>query len=81
MSEIDGCPVSTVDELREVIKKIPENKFVRVKTLGARTFKPKVLTLRVDYHYWGTVEVKYDPETNSWGGAEVEMCLEEEGEK
>ena len=44
---------------------------MRVKTLGARTFKPVVLTLRVDYHYWETVEMEYDEENNMWEGCEV----------
>lgn len=55
--EVNGEPTATLDEFLSVVKKLHNGDSVRLKTIAINT-KPKVFTLKTDYHYWPTVELR-----------------------
>lgn len=59
--EVNGEPTTTLDEFLNVVKKLHNGDSVRLKTIAINT-KPKVFTLKTDYHYWPTVELR----RNEW---------------
>jgi C-terminal processing protease CtpA/Prc len=59
--EVNGEPTTTLDEFLSVVKRLRNGDSVRLKTIAINT-KPKVFTLKTDYHYWPTVELR----RNGW---------------
>ncbi|DAZ99361.1 TPA: hypothetical protein N0F65_005212 [Lagenidium giganteum] len=55
--EVNGKPTPTLDAFLGVVKELKNADSVRIKTIAINT-KPKVFTLKTDYHYWPTVEVQ-----------------------
>lgn len=55
--EANGCPTPTLDTFLDVVNSLPSGKSVRLKTVDLST-KVKVFTLKTDYHYWPSVEVR-----------------------
>jgi len=55
--EVNGNPTPTMDDFIVVVKKLKDKEFVRMKTIDLST-KVKVLTLKTDYHYFPTVELR-----------------------
>lgn len=55
--EVNGERTSTLDEFLGVVKQLRNGDSVRLKTIAINT-KPKVFTLKTDYHYWPTVELR-----------------------
>ncbi|KAL6587827.1 Protease Do-like 7 [Orobanche minor] len=63
--EVNGKPTPDLDAFVAVTKEIEHGEFVRVRTIHLNG-KPRVLTLKQDFHYWPTWELRYDPETAMW---------------
>ncbi|KAL6507479.1 Protease Do-like 7 [Orobanche gracilis] len=63
--EINGKPTPDLDAFVAVTKEIEHGEFVRVRTIHLNG-KPRVLTLKQDFHYWPTWELRYDSETAMW---------------
>lgn len=55
--EVNGEPTATLDDFLKVVGKLESGEFVRLKTRDLST-KVKVFTLKTDYHYWPSVEVR-----------------------
>lgn len=55
--EVNGEPTGTLDEFLRVVEKLGNRDSVRLKTISINT-KPKVFTLKTDFHYWPTVELR-----------------------
>jgi S1-C subfamily serine protease len=55
--EINEHAIKTLDDLLYIVNTIEDGKSVRIRTIALNT-KPKVFTLKTDYHYWPTVEIK-----------------------
>lgn len=55
--EVNGQPTPSLDEFLCVVEKLGDHDSVRLKTISINT-KPKVFTLKTDYHYWPTVELR-----------------------
>lgn len=56
--EIDGEPINTPDDFIAAVKDKPHQSSVVVKTIDFNN-TPKVVTLRVDNHYWPFYEIRY----------------------
>lgn len=54
--EVNDTPTGTLDALLQVVTQLKNGDPVRIKTVAINT-KPKVFTLKSDYHYWPTVEI------------------------
>ncbi|KAL3640391.1 Protease Do-like 7 [Castilleja foliolosa] len=63
--EVNGKPTPDLDAFVAVTKEIEHGEFVRVKTVHLNG-KPQVLTLKQDFHYWPSWELRFDPETTMW---------------
>ncbi|KAL2522388.1 Protease Do-like 7 [Forsythia ovata] len=63
--EVNGKPTPDLDAFVTVTKEIEHGEFVRVRTIHLNG-KPRVLTLKQDFHYWPTWELRFDPETAVW---------------
>ncbi|TMW56957.1 hypothetical protein Poli38472_002882 [Pythium oligandrum] len=59
--EVNGEKTEDLDDFLRVVKKLKNADSVRIKTISLNT-KPKVFTLKTDYHYWPTVELR----RNGW---------------
>ncbi|KAG2529746.1 hypothetical protein JM16_001970 [Phytophthora kernoviae] len=57
--EVNGEPTHTLDAFLRVVERLGNRESVRLKTISINT-KPKVFTLKTDYHYWPTVELHRD---------------------
>ncbi|KAG7397892.1 serine protease [Phytophthora boehmeriae] len=57
--EVNGEPTRTLNEFLRVVERLGNRESVRLKTISINT-KPKVFTLKTDYHYWPTVELRRD---------------------
>ncbi|RLN46049.1 hypothetical protein BBJ29_003387 [Phytophthora kernoviae] len=57
--EVNGEPTHTLDAFLRVVERLGNRESVRLKTISINT-KPKVFTLKTDYHYWPTVELYRD---------------------
>ncbi|OWZ24340.1 Pro-apoptotic serine protease nma111 [Phytophthora megakarya] len=55
--EVNGQPTKTLDDFLRVVERLGNRESVRLKTISINT-KPKVFTLKTDYHYWPTVELR-----------------------
>ncbi|ETO76178.1 hypothetical protein F444_08394 [Phytophthora nicotianae P1976] len=55
--EVNGEPTRTLDDFLRVVERLGNRESVRLKTISINT-KPKVFTLKTDYHYWPTVELR-----------------------
>ena len=55
--EIDGQPVSNLDEFLAAVASKRNRDAVRIKTLSLDG-KPKVITLKLDLEYWPTYELR-----------------------
>ncbi|KAG3156994.1 Pro-apoptotic serine protease [Phytophthora idaei] len=55
--EVNGEPTRTLDDFLRVVERLDNRESVRLKTISINT-KPKVFTLKTDYHYWPTVELR-----------------------
>ncbi|KAL4115209.1 hypothetical protein PRIC2_013377 [Phytophthora ramorum] len=54
--EVNGEPTRTLDDFLRVVERLENRESVRLKTISINT-KPKVFTLKTDYHYWPTIEL------------------------
>ncbi|CAH0474943.1 unnamed protein product [Peronospora belbahrii] len=54
--EVNGKPTRTLDDFLGVVGRLGNRESVRLKTISINT-KPKVFTLKTDYHYWPTIEL------------------------
>ncbi|GFP78830.1 protease Do-like 7 [Phtheirospermum japonicum] len=63
--EVNGKPTPDLDAFVAVTKEIEHGEFVRVKTIHLNG-KPRVLTLKQDFHYWPSWELRFDPDTTMW---------------
>ncbi|RQM14192.1 hypothetical protein DD237_006244 [Peronospora effusa] len=57
--EVNGKPTRTLDDFLGVVGRFGNRESVRLKTISINT-KPKVFTLKTDYHYWPTIELHRD---------------------
>ncbi|POM79879.1 Pro-apoptotic serine protease [Phytophthora palmivora] len=55
--EVNGEPTRTLNDFLRVVERLGNRESVRLKTISINT-KPKVFTLKTDYHYWPTVELR-----------------------
>ncbi|KAJ0410543.1 hypothetical protein ATCC90586_006567 [Pythium insidiosum] len=55
--EVNGVATETLDDFLRVVRQLQNGDSVRIKTISLNT-KPKVFTLKTDYHYWPTVELR-----------------------
>ena len=55
--EVNGQPTPTLDSFLQVVETLKSGEFVRLKTRDLST-KVKVFTLKTDYHYWPSVEIR-----------------------
>ncbi|CAK4192398.1 unnamed protein product [Aphanomyces euteiches] len=63
--QVNDEPTPTLDAFIRVVEGLRNGDSVRMKTISLNT-KPKVVTLKTDYHYWPTVELKRIGETGDW---------------
>ncbi|KAF0691766.1 Aste57867_17037 [Aphanomyces stellatus] len=63
--QVNNEPTPTLDAFIRVVESLRNGESVRMKTISLNT-KPKVVTLKTDYHYWPTVEIKRRAETGDW---------------
>ncbi|OQR95789.1 pro-apoptotic serine protease [Thraustotheca clavata] len=63
--QVNNEPTPTLDAFIKVVENLQNGASVRMKTIALNT-KPKVLTLKTDYHYWPTVELCRDPNSGDW---------------
>ncbi|KAG1708577.1 hypothetical protein DVH05_022205 [Phytophthora capsici] len=54
--EVNGEATRTMDDFLRVVERLGNRESVRLKTISINT-KPKVFTLKTDYHYWPTIEL------------------------
>ncbi|CAG8534660.1 5821_t:CDS:10 [Paraglomus occultum] len=69
ITHINGIPTPDLDSFVSVVRKCPDNSYVRVKTISFDMI-PMVLAVKTCYHYWPTVEMVYDSETKEWNKIE-----------
>tara|TARA_B110000977_G_scaffold51524_1_gene70019 strand:+ start:6846 stop:9953 length:3108 start_codon:yes stop_codon:yes gene_type:complete len=55
--EVNDQPTVTIDDFTEVVTRVENNTFVRIKLVSLQG-RPKVLTVKVDHHYWPTWELR-----------------------
>ncbi|CAI5731651.1 unnamed protein product [Hyaloperonospora brassicae] len=55
--EVNGQPTRTLDDFLLVVERIGNCESVRLKTISINS-KPKVFTLKTDFHYWPTTELR-----------------------
>ncbi|RHY33997.1 hypothetical protein DYB32_001213 [Aphanomyces invadans] len=63
--QVNNEPTPTLDAFIRVVEGLRNGDSVRMKTISLNT-KPKVVTLKTDYHYWPTVELKRRDESGDW---------------
>ncbi|KAL3659518.1 hypothetical protein V7S43_015508 [Phytophthora oleae] len=54
--EVNGEATRTLNDFLRVVERLGNRESVRLKTISINT-KPKVFTLKTDYHYWPTIEL------------------------
>ncbi|EQC31736.1 hypothetical protein, variant [Saprolegnia diclina VS20] len=63
--QVNNEPTPTLDAFIKVVENLQNGASVRMKTVALNT-KPKVLTLKTDYHYWPTVELCRNADLGDW---------------
>ncbi|KDO31320.1 hypothetical protein SPRG_03936 [Saprolegnia parasitica CBS 223.65] len=63
--QVNNEPTPTLDAFIKVVENLQNGASVRMKTVALNT-KPKVLTLKTDYHYWPTVELCRNADSGDW---------------
>jgi len=62
---VDEHDVTDLDDLMRVVATLADGQFVRIRTVSLKE-KKRVFTLKLDYHYWPTVDLVRDPTTCKW---------------
>jgi hypothetical protein len=57
ITEVNDVLVFTMDDFENAVGGVENNTFVRVKLVSLQG-RPKVLTVKVDHHYWPTWELR-----------------------
>eukprot|EP00898_Chlorokybus_atmophyticus_P002713 jgi/Chlat1/3442/Chrsp23S03767 len=70
ITEINGHKTADLDTFVSLAQSLPDGAFVRVKTVNL-TGKSKVLTVKLDLHYWPMWELYLDPTTCTWQRREL----------
>jgi hypothetical protein len=70
-AEVNGQPTPDLDAFLALVRRLPDGADVRVRMLHYESGKPRVLTLKTDYRYWPTWELRLDPATAEWRHHEV----------
>ena len=66
VASVNGTPTPTLDSFVEATKALEDGAFVRLKLI-ALNGRPKVLTVKLDLHYWPTWELRRTTDgTNEW---------------
>eukprot|EP00271_Cylindrocystis_brebissonii_P014135 TRINITY_DN35385_c0_g1_i1.p1 TRINITY_DN35385_c0_g1~~TRINITY_DN35385_c0_g1_i1.p1 ORF type:complete len:1152 (-),score=228.60 TRINITY_DN35385_c0_g1_i1:698-4153(-) len=65
ITQVNGRPTPDLDTFVQVTQDLKHGEFVRVRSVHL-TGKPKVLTLKLDRHYWATWELRFDAEKALW---------------
>ncbi|KAH6578173.1 hypothetical protein BASA60_003769 [Batrachochytrium salamandrivorans] len=66
LTHVNGIPTNTLSEFAQAVKTLPDNTYVRVKTVSFDLI-PWVLSVKILKHYWPTVElVRDDTEITGW---------------
>ena len=55
--EVNGKLTNTSDDFLYVVERLGNRETVRLQTISINS-KPKVFTLKTDYHYWPTIELR-----------------------
>ncbi|PNW85316.1 hypothetical protein CHLRE_03g180650v5 [Chlamydomonas reinhardtii] len=66
IQQVNGVDTPDLDSFLAAVANIGDGQFVRLKVCHLETTQPKVLTLKLDLHYWPTWELRLDPGTCSW---------------
>ena len=64
VAEVNDAPAPTLDAFVALVKDVPNGDFVRLKLISLQG-RPKVLTVKLDTHYWPTWELR-KREDGSW---------------
>ncbi|KAI8849018.1 trypsin-like cysteine/serine peptidase domain-containing protein [Chytridium lagenaria] len=64
ITQINGKETTTLDEFLEAVRGLPDNQYVRVKTISF-DLVPSVLSVKNILHYWPTSELRRDSESES----------------
>ena len=57
VAEVNDAPAPTLDAFVALVKDVPNGEFVRLKLVSLQG-RPKVLTVKLDTHYWPTWELR-----------------------
>jgi S1-C subfamily serine protease len=60
ITAVNGAPTPDLDAFVAAVRGLPDGADVRLSTVQLGMNKPKVLTLRLDTHYWPTYELTCD---------------------
>ena len=64
--DVNGTPTPDLDAFVAAVKGLPDGADARVSMVHVESEKPKVMTLKVDSHYWPTWELRLDAATGRW---------------
>ena len=66
VASVNGIPTPTLDAFVDATKALEDGAFVRLKLIALNA-RPKVLTVKLDLHYWPTWELRRTTDgTNEW---------------
>ena len=66
VASVNGTPTPDLDTFIKVTKSLEDGSFVRLKLISLNA-RPKVLTVKLDLHYWPTWELRRTTDgTNEW---------------
>ncbi|KAI9105394.1 trypsin-like cysteine/serine peptidase domain-containing protein [Phlyctochytrium arcticum] len=63
ITAVNGHPVTTLDDFVEAVRGLPDNEYVRIKTISF-DLVPCVLSIKLGLHYWPTCEMIRDPDSD-----------------
>ncbi|KND01283.1 uncharacterized protein SPPG_03093 [Spizellomyces punctatus DAOM BR117] len=63
ITAVNGRKVTTLDDFVDAVKGLPDNEYVRIKTISF-DLVPCVLSIKLGLHYWPTSELIRDPDSD-----------------
>ena len=65
-TEVDGLPTPDLDAFLGVVTHLADGADVRLRLVHCESNKAKVITMKTDYRYWATFELRLDAPTAEW---------------
>ena len=64
--DVNGTPTPDLDAFVAAVRGLPDGADARVSMVHVESERPKVMTLKVDSHYWPTWELRHDAASGRW---------------